>query len=111
MGIGERIAAKREGSRRLLLVDEWGEDGKPLEVYVGVFTCKDLDRLQKKHKSLEHIEAQVDLIIQKAESKTGEKIFTLEDKPFLMREPALLIARIAGEVFGAVLSVEEQEKN
>lgn len=110
MGLGERIAARRQEARRCLAVDEWGEDG-PLDLYIGTFTCKDLDRLQKKHKSLESIEAQVDLIIMKAEDKDGQKLFNVEDKPFLMREPALLIAKIAGEVFGSALSVEAHEKN
>lgn len=57
------------------------------------------------------IEAMVDLIILKSENVDGDKLFTLEDKPHLMREPVIVVTRVAGEVFGSVLSVEEAEKN
>ena len=114
MGIGARIAANRQSSRRKVLIAEWGEDGKPLEIFAGVLTCHDVSRLQNKHKdflSNMSVEAMVDLIILKAENEAGERLFTLEDKPVLMREPVLLVTRIAGEVFGSVLSVEDAEKN
>jgi hypothetical protein len=114
MGLGERISAKRQKIRNKVVVAEWGEDGKPLEIFASTLTCHDVDRLQKKHKDFLNnmtIEAMVDLIILKAETADGEKMFTLEDKPHLMREPILLVSRIAGEVFGSVLSIEQQEKN
>ena len=114
MGLGERIAAKRQKRRNKVVVAEWGDEGKPLEIYASTLTCHDVDRLQKKHKDFLNnmtIEGMVDLIILKAETADGEKMFTLEDKPHLMREPILLVSRIAGEVFGSVLSIEEQEKN
>lgn len=114
MGLGERIAAKRQKNRHKVSVAEWGEDGKALEIFASTLTCHDVDRLQRKHKDFLNnmtIEAMVDLIILKAETADGEKMFTLEDKPHLMREPILLVSRVAGEVFGSVLSVEDQEKN
>lgn len=114
MGLGARIAANRQSSRRKVTVAEWGEDGKPLEIFAGVLTCYDVSRLQNKHKdflSNMSVEAMVDLIILKAENEAGERLFTLEDKPVLMREPVLLVTRVAGEVFGSVLSVEDAEKN
>ena len=46
----------------------------------------------------------------KAEDVHGEKLFTLEDKPTLMREPMGLITRIAGAMMSSE-SVEDQEKN
>lgn len=113
MGLGERIAAKRQKNRRKVSVAEWGDDA-PLEIFAGTLTCHDVDRLQKKHKDFLNnmtIEAMVDLIILKAENADGEKLFTLEDKPHLMREPVIVVTRVAGEVFGSVLSVEEAEKN
>lgn len=114
MGLGARIAANRQSSRRKVSVVEWGEDGKPLEIFAGVLTCYDVDRLQKKHKDFlanMSVEAMVDLIILKGENESGEKLFTLEDKPALMREPVLLVTRIAGEIFGSVLTAEDAEKN
>ena len=52
----------------------------------------------------------VDMIIMKAQNRDGDLIFTLEDKPTLMREPVELITRIAGEMMMAN-SPEEHEKN
>jgi hypothetical protein len=114
MGLGERIAAKRQKNRRKVSVAEWGEDGKALDLYASTLTCHDVDRLQKKHKDFltnMTIEGMVDLIILKAENADGERLFSLEDKPHLMREPVILVSRVAGEVFGSVLSVEDAEKN
>ena len=114
MGLGERIAAKRQKNRKKILVSEWGDEGQPLEIFASVLTCYDVDRLQKKHKDFltnMGIEAMVDLLILKSETKDGERMFTLEDKPHLMREPIVLMSRVAAEVFGNVISVEEAEKN
>lgn len=114
MGLGARIAANRQASRRKVAVSEWGEDGKPLEIFAGVLTCHDVDRLQKKHKDFlanMSVEAMVDLIILKSENESGDKLFSLEDKPVLMREPVLLVTRVAGEIFGSVLTAEDAEKN
>ena len=52
----------------------------------------------------------VELMIVKSEDEAGEKLFTLEDKPILLREPLELITRVFGELFGST-SIEEQEKN
>jgi hypothetical protein len=57
------------------------------------------------------VDGMVDLIIMKAETKDGNKAFTLEDKPFLMREEVNIIATLSAKMFGDVVSVEEQEKN
>lgn len=114
MGLGARISANRQSSRRKVTVAEWGEDGKPLEIFAGVLTCHDVSRIQNKHKdflSNMSVEAMVDLILLKSENESGDKLFTLEDKPVLMREPVLLVTRIAGEIFGSVLSTEDVEKN
>ena len=114
MGLGERIAAKRQAARRVIEVPEWGEDDTPLQIYVGPLTCADLDKLQRKHKDFLQnmtIAAMVDLVIQKAEDKQGEKLFNLEDKPFLMREQFAVMAKVSAEILVGVASVEEHEKN
>jgi hypothetical protein len=84
MGLGERIAAKRQAARKVIEVPEWGEDS-PLQMWVSPLTCADIDKLQRKHKDFlqsMNIAAMVDLIIQKGENKEGEKLFTLEDGLF-----------------------------
>lgn len=111
MGLGERIAAKRNRERKLVEVKEWGEDDAPLLMYISALTCSDLDKLQRKHKDFltnPTISGMVDMIILKAEDKDGEKLFTLEDKPFLMREELGTVSRIAGEMFTTVIPVGEQ---
>ena len=50
------------------------------------------------------------MIIIKAQTDDGEKMFSLEDKPTLLREPIGVLTNVFGVVFNA-LSVEEQEKN
>lgn len=113
MGLGAEIAARRTQQRVCVLVPEWG-DGEPLEIFAGPMTCYDLDRIQKKHKDFltsQSIEGMVDLIILKAENKGGEKLFTLEDKPHLMREPLSVVARVSNDLIGSVASIEDQQKN
>lgn len=113
MGLGERIAAMRQRSRTLIAVPEWGED-KPLDMYLSVFTCKDASLMERKHPgwvSKMTTEAMVDLLIMKAEDQKGDQLFTVEDKPHLMREPYALMMRVAAQIVGSVVTVEEQEKN
>ena len=110
MSLAKRIAASRQSKRKSFEVAEWGEDGVPLTVYVGMLTCADVDRLQRKHPNFMSnptVAAMVDLIIMKAEDKDGEKLFTLEDKPILMRESVTIVSKVAGEMFTTVESVEE----
>ena len=111
MGLGERIAAKRNNARKVVEVKEWGEDDSPLLMYISSLTCADLDKLQRKHKDFltnPTINGMVDMIILKAEDREGQKLFTLEDKPFLMREELNTVSRIAGEMFSTVIPVGEQ---
>jgi hypothetical protein len=73
----------------------------------------EMDKIQRKNPNfLQNVSlaGMTDIIIMKAEDANGEKLFTLEDKPTLMREPMNLITRIAGAMMSSE-SVEEQEKN
>ena len=114
MGLGEQIAARRQRDRKVIKVDEWGEDGQPLVIYSGAITAGDIDKLQRKHKDFLNnmtIAGMVDLIISKAEDADGKRLFTLEDKMYLMGDSVALIADIAGQMFGEVESIEYAEKN
>jgi len=53
----------------------------------------------------------IDLIILKAESEDGEKAFSIEDRPVLMRENLNVISEVAGQMFGDIDSIEDLEKN
>ena len=114
MGLGEQIAARRNRDRKVIKVDEWGEDGQPLVIYSGSITAGDIDKLQRKHKDFLNnmtISGMVDLIITKAEDADGKRLFTLEDKMFLMGDSVALIADIAGQMFSDVETVGDAEKN
>ena len=114
MGLGEQIAARRQRDRKVIRVDEWGEDGQPLVIYSGSITAGDIDKLQRKHKDFLNnmtISGMVDLIITKAEDADGKRLFTLEDKMFLMGDSVALIADIAGQMFSDVETVGDAEKN
>jgi len=110
----ERIAANRAVRQRSITdVPEWGEGDEPMRIYAGQVTGQDMDKISRKHPDFlrnPSMEAQVDLIILKAEDEDGEKCFTLEDKMVMMHEPASLISTVFASVFSAN-TVEEQEKN
>ena len=110
MSLGKRLAAKRQAKRSRIEVAEWGEDDTPLALYASFLNCGDIDKLQRKHPNFLNnptVAGMIDLIILKAEDKDGEKLFTLEDKPFLMREPVTLISTVAGQMFSTIESVED----
>ena len=110
----EQIAANRAARERNFIdVDEWGTEGNPLRIYYTAVTGSDIDKVSRKHKdftSNPSIAGMVEMIIIKAQTDDGEKMFSLEDKPTLLREPIGVLTNVFGVVFNA-LSVEEQEKN
>ena len=112
MSIAERIKA-RTSQKRHIEVAEWGEPDSPEKVYFGPLLAGELNRIQRKHPSFlqsASFEAMVELIILKAENGQGEKLFTLEDKPILMREQVGIISQVAAEMMSGP-TVEDQEKN
>ena len=114
MSLGEQIASRRIKEKRTMEVPEWGEDNSPLSLYASAITAGDNNKLQRKHKNFLNdmtVDWMVDLIIMKAETKDGEKAFTLSDKPFLMSEQVSIIAELSAKMFGDIVSLEEQEKN
>ena len=114
MSIAEKIAAKRaEKELGSFEVEEWGDDGKPLTLFLTDVAARDMSKIQKKHKDFINnptMDAMVDMIILKAMTKEGEKAFDVGDKFILMGEPLNVIAKVFGAIFETV-SVEEQEKN
>jgi hypothetical protein len=114
MSLAKRLAARQDLDRRSIEVPEWGEDeASPQVVYYGPFLAIEMDKVQRKHPNFLQsmtMAGMVEIIVMKAEDKDGNKLFGLDDKPTLMREPLTLITRIAG-AFMSSGSVEEQEKN
>lgn len=110
--IADRIKA-RSRDTRFIEVPEWGEEGEPEKVYYGPFLAGELNRIQRKHKDFlgnPTLEGMVDLIILKAQDQDGEALFTLADKPVLMRESVGVIAEVAGS-FMSSENAEDLEKN
>ena len=116
MSLGQQIAERRSNrQRRVIEIPEWGnDDDRPLMLYASSITAGDLKKIQRKHKNFLNemsIDGMVDLIIMKAEDHEGTKLFTLEDKVYLMGEDIGVISKVAEQMFGDVASIEEAEKN
>jgi len=115
MGLAKELRARRKGSRRKISVAEWGDDEGPFVLYCRPLTCFDLNELQKRHPQVMQnpsVGAMVDLIVMKAESKDGEKLFTsAEDRIDLMGEETTIVSDIANEMFGMIDPFEDVEKN
>ena len=112
--LAENIRRNRSKPRTKITVEAWSDGSEAAVIYASPLTAGDIDRIQKKHKdflSNMSIAAMVDLIILKAETAEGEKAFTLEDRPVLMRESLTVISDVAGQMFGEPESIEEMEKN
>lgn len=115
MGLAKELRARRKQSRRKIEVVEWADDDGAFALYCRPLTCYDLNELQKRHPQVMQnpsIAAMVDLIVMKAESTDGEKLFTsAEDKIDLMGEETTVVSHIANEMFGTIESLEDVEKN
>jgi len=114
MSLGKQISERRQKQARIIDVAEWGDGGVPLRMYVYPITAGDLNRIQKKHKDFLNnmtIDGMVDLIILKAGDADGNRLFTLEDKVYLMAESVGVISEIAAQMFGDVDTIEDAEKN
>lgn len=90
-------------------VAEWGEEGKPLEVYSKPFTLAEKRNLFKNAKN-DDLGVLVDAIVLKAIDGEGNKIFKLDDKKTLLNnaDPDV-IARVATLMLNSI-SQEEAEK-
>jgi len=114
MSLGKKISERRNKQRRTIDVPEWGEDGQPLRIYAYPITAGDLKNIQRKHKNFlneQTIDGMVDLIILKAGDADDNRLFTLEDKVYLMAEEIGVIAAIFAKMFGEIDTVEQAEKN
>tara|TARA_R100001163_G_scaffold29194_1_gene23282 strand:- start:3996 stop:4346 length:351 start_codon:yes stop_codon:yes gene_type:complete len=116
MGLAKELRNRRTVTSRTISVDAWADsEGQPFVMHCFPITCYDLNELQKKHpKFLENttVAAMVDLIVMKAASEDGEKLFTAaEDRVDLMGEETAVISEIANQMFAEIESVEDAEKN
>lgn len=112
-GAAIRAAVKhfRELPRRSLTVPEWrGEDGAPLTLYWSPMTLGDRMTLKRAGED-EGLGMYARAIILKAEDADGNKLFSLEDKPELIRSVHdRVLTRIALAILGD-FDVERAEGN
>ena len=81
--------------------------------YVSPLSVQELAKLQKKFPDFltnSSVEAAVELIMMKAMTKDGEKAFTLEHKPYLLRQKATIVMQFYSVLVGTALA-EDHEKN
>jgi hypothetical protein len=90
-------------------VAEWGEEGKPLEIFCNPFTLAEKRNLFKNAKN-DDLAVLVDAIVLKARDSENNKVFKLDDKKVLLNnaDPDV-IARVATEMLNSV-SIEDAEK-
>lgn len=112
MSILDRAKAHFESQDvKRIEVPEWpDESGNPTILYSEPFTLSDRKSLAKFAKD-DDMEFIVRLVIMKALTEDGEKVFDLSDKPVLMNKvDPVVITRIANQI-AATPSVEEMSGN
>ena len=86
--------------------------GTPVTLYSSPLTPNDMKVIARKHPNFmlqPSMEGMVDLIILKAKSDDGEKVFNLEHKPLLMRLSSNIVTAAFGDLFGEQLTSDEDE--
>ena len=82
---------------KIIEVPEWGLEGDKA-IYVRPFTMNEKARIFKGANESD-LNVLVDVIIQKAETKSGEKMFDLSHKPkFKIKADTDVISRVASEI-------------
>ena len=82
---------------KIIEVPEWGLEGEKA-IYVRPFTMNEKARIFKGANDSD-LNVLVDVIIQKAETKSGEKMFDLSHKPkFKLKADTDVISRVASEI-------------
>jgi len=110
MSVIDRVKEHFESkSINKIIVAEWGEEGKPLEIFARPFTLAKKRNLFKNAKN-DDLGVLVDAIVLKALDSEGNKIFKLDDKKTLLNnaDPDV-IGRVATLMLNSV-SAEEAEK-
>lgn len=110
MNIADQIAALDAPERkRVDMTEFWGEGSI---IFATPLTARDITRITRRHKDFQSnpsIEAMVDLLIWKAEDENGDKVFTVEHRPMLIRRPLPEITAAIAVIEG--VDTEDVEKN
>lgn len=94
---------------KIIEVPEWGLEGDRA-IYVRPFTMNEKARIFKGANDSD-LNVLVDVIIQKAETKSGEKMFDLSHKPkFKLKADTDVISRVASEILATESPVDLKKK-
>jgi hypothetical protein len=99
MSINEKLKDRIKQEPKAFYVEEWDET-----IYCTPISCGEMGKLQKRHPDfISNMtgEAMVDLLMAKCLNDQGEKLFTLDEKPLLLRESMAVISTVVGAVLGS----------
>ena len=96
--------------RKVVELVGMGEGGDSLLLYTTPVSMGDIDRAKRKNSDMTSGDFMVEIIITKCETESGEKAFSLADKPGLLRLPINTMLSIFNQVFLST-PIEEHEKN
>lgn len=86
--------------------------GTEVKLFASALTPNDMKIISREHPNFmmnPTMAGMVSLIILKARGSDGQKLFTLEHKPLLMRLSSALITGVFGELFGEQMTPEDEE--
>lgn len=110
MSILSQIQQAVGGDRKVVELVGMGEGGDNLLLYTTPVSMGDIDRAKRKNSDMTSGEFMVEIVIAKCETESGDKAFTLADKPGLLRLPVDTLLSMFNQVFAAK-TAEEHEKN
>lgn len=94
---------------KVINVPEWGE-GNKCDFYSKAINLKERQIIERNSK--DDIELAVEIVIRKLEDNEGKNVFNRADKEDLMRNACpKVIARVAEQILGEDLEMDEIEKN
>jgi|SRR6056300_95894 hypothetical protein len=95
---------------KIIEVEEWGLTGEDA-IYVKPFTLLEKNEIFGSG-DLKDLFVLIDIIVKKAETKDGEKMFDLESKIKMKKfvDPDI-ISRVSNEILGVTSSVSDLKKN
>jgi len=109
MSVVDKIKARLGSQPSSYYIEEWDET-----IYARPLTCGEMTEIQRRHPDFPSKmtgDSMVDLIIRKAMDKQGNKLFSLEDKPILLKETTAIISTVVAKILSSQVTVEEAEKN
>ena len=109
MGLRDKLKQRLGNSTQSFYVEEWDET-----IFASPLSCGDTTKMQGKHPEFPFklsSDAMVDLLLLKCLDANGGKVFTLEDKPILLRQDLGSISTVVGQIMGVTYTIEDAEKN